>query len=294
MGRSWKKTPEGVYFVTIRKSADMLYVIGAKMMKKKGEGRIYGRNLKPAPRLAELVSYWTITSRHRTVRRDLIFAPDEHIEIIFDFHAGAAKRTAMILGIQRKPRNLKTKRALDIIGIKFKPGGFYSLFRVPATACFDKLIPVSSVLRGESERFNEVFRMKTLAARIRCLNSILERSEKTKEPLPPGLKLALENIHARNGNITVREMAAGAGWSRRWFLAAFKKWVGVPPQVLCGNFKFVTAIRSLDTGDKPVSAAQNAGYSDQAHLNRSFKNRLGLTPTKTFKFRKYKKPLPLS
>ena len=107
------------------------------------------------------------------------------------------------------------------------------------------------------------------------------------------LSAALESMYARKGRVTVREMARTAGWTRRWFLETFKKWVGTSPRAFCKNIKFIIAVRELNAGSKPVAAAQEAGYTDQPHLNRAFKSQMGLTPGETFKFKRSRKILPL-
>jgi len=257
------------------------------------EPRVYGRNLPSDPRLAGLLVCSHATSRGKLMRRDLVMVPDGHLEIFLDFRAVAGKKIPMLVGIRPNAIRLKTGRPLDIMGIKFMPGMFYSLFRA-STAAFSKdFIPLSSVIGKAALPFNGVFKERTPAARMRLLNAILADCAGKREPMSRELSAALESMYARKGRITVGEMARTAGWTRRWFLETFKKWIGTSPRAFSKNLKFVIAVRELNAGNRPVAAAHEAGYADQPHLNRAFKSQMGLTPGETFKYKRHRKILPL-
>ena len=110
---------------------------------------------------------------------------------------------------------------------------------------------------------------------------------------PPGLKLALDEIYALKGDVGIRELAGCAGWTKQWLSTVFKRWIGAAPQVVRDHVKFNSALKELEAGVKPVSVAQDTGYFDQSHLNRSFKKHTGVTPAGAFKFRRYRKTIPL-
>lgn len=247
-----------------------------------GEARVYGEEPAPAPELAGLVTYWSATSRGLSIKREMLTVPDEHVEILFDFRSAGTAGIPLLVGVQKKARQLKPGCPVELVGIKFMPGSFYSLFRVPVHRFCGKVRPLSSALGQGARPFCGVFKETTLQARVRLIDNILLGLAKNREPLPPALERGLKKIHASKGAATVREMAADAGWTERWFLEVFKKWTGTTPQLFCGNLKFAAALHELGAGSKPASVAQETGYSDQAHLHREFKRHVGYKPRMTF------------
>jgi len=264
--------------------------------KKRPDGydtRIYAANIEPDPRLAGLVSYWRVTSHGKYMHRDMFMTPDECMEISFNFRSTGVKRTAMVAGVLQKPIRFKTQNLVDLIGIKFMPGSFYSLFRVPADSLTGTILPLRSVLGRNAARFNKVFERKSLGSRIGLINALLVDFAREREPVKPEIQLVLEKVRERKGKITISEMAEITGWTRQWFSESFGKWVGTTPRAFCMNSKLVNAIRKLNTGAKPAAVAQETGYSDQAHLSRSFKRGTGFTTKTMFRSKRFKKVLPL-
>ena len=76
----------------------------------------------------------------------------------------------------------------------------------------------------------------------------------------------------------VEQMAAYAGYSRWHFLRAFQKSTGMTPhafQLLC-RLRLLRGLLRADTAS--AAAAASAGFSDQSHMHRVFKQHHGMTP----------------
>jgi AraC-like DNA-binding protein len=90
----------------------------------------------------------------------------------------------------------------------------------------------------------------------------------------------------RAANVPSRERVAdvqrASGYSPRHFIALFRSAVGLNPKHYYRIRRFNFAVRTLAAGDGQgfgdIAAA--AGYSDQAHLTREFREFTGITPTK--------------
>jgi AraC-like DNA-binding protein len=80
------------------------------------------------------------------------------------------------------------------------------------------------------------------------------------------------------------------GYSHRRFVALFRRAVGLPPKLYCRALRFQYALRLLVA--RPPSpladVALAAGYSDQSHLNREFRELAGVSP------REYRAAAPAS
>ncbi len=79
-------------------------------------------------------------------------------------------------------------------------------------------------------------------------------------------------------DLTLRELATEAGFSRFHLLRAFRRDVRITPHVYQTGRR-VAAARALLAGPQPLSEiAVDCGFYDQSHFNRSFKGWVGMTP----------------
>ncbi|WP_433479158.1 helix-turn-helix domain-containing protein [Spirillospora sp. CA-142024] len=84
-----------------------------------------------------------------------------------------------------------------------------------------------------------------------------------------------------NGDLTVSvaDIAADVGWSRKHLTNRFRDQAGLPPKVMARVLRFQRAVDLLTGGAGLAEAAFSCGYYDQAHLNREFRALSGCTPT---------------
>jgi AraC-like DNA-binding protein len=98
----------------------------------------------------------------------------------------------------------------------------------------------------------------------------------------PGVARVLEHLPERLANSagsSLDSLAALSGLSRSRFMHAFTESVGVPLRPYVLWLRLQQAMCELMGGANVTTAAQNAGFSDAAHLTRTFRRMLGLTPT---------------
>ena len=84
----------------------------------------------------------------------------------------------------------------------------------------------------------------------------------------------------RHASETVRleEVAAAAGLDKYRALRSFTAAFGLTPMRYLTSLRVESAREALASGASCAEAALAAGFSDQAHLTRAFKERLGMTP----------------
>lgn len=84
----------------------------------------------------------------------------------------------------------------------------------------------------------------------------------------------------RHASETVRleEVAAAAGLDKYRALRSFTAAFGLTPMRYLASLRAESAREALASGASCAEAALAAGFSDQAHLTRAFKERLGMTP----------------
>ena len=94
----------------------------------------------------------------------------------------------------------------------------------------------------------------------RALNSIPERLEKSL-------------------GVSLNSLAAIAGLSPSRFMHVFTQSVGVPLRPYILGLRVQRACAELRAGATVTSAAYSAGFSDAAHLTRTLRRILGITPS---------------
>ena len=80
----------------------------------------------------------------------------------------------------------------------------------------------------------------------------------------------------------IGRLADEVGWSHRHLIARFRRQVGLRPKMVARLVRFDGLCRRLDqAGGRPDwgRVAAEAGYADQAHLARDFRQFTGTTPT---------------
>jgi AraC-like DNA-binding protein len=81
-------------------------------------------------------------------------------------------------------------------------------------------------------------------------------------------------------NVSINALATLASLSSYYLVRAFHRHIGVPPHRYQTIVR-VNRARALLLSGEPISeVAYRAGFCDQSHLNRCFKNMLGVTPGK--------------
>ena len=88
-------------------------------------------------------------------------------------------------------------------------------------------------------------------------------------------------METSHGSVPVGVLTDAAGVSGNHLAAEFKSHVGVTPKRVARIYRFARLILSVDAV-RPVDwseLARTAGYFDQAHFSREFKDFTGHTPT---------------
>jgi AraC-like DNA-binding protein len=123
---------------------------------------------------------------------------------------------------------------------------------------------------------------EALASVSRQLYNALRHT--TVDPQPsrrphPAVQSARGYIQDRwKQDFTLGELASAVGMSPFHLVRTFRSHVGVTPSAYRRAVRVKAAQRFLRSGVPPAQAALDAGFYDQAHLNRYFKRATGVTP----------------
>lgn len=188
-----------------------------------------------------------------------------------------------ITGLQSTFRRFQAGADTRSILVTLKPYGAYRLLGVAMHELAGAHVSLASILsprqaRSLEERIGDADVNEIPEIVQGFLLDLLERS---RRPAHPAVVEASERILAAHGNGSVEALAREMGISRRQLERLFKLQVGVGPKELASLARFERVLERLErlrTGLSGADLAYETGYSDQAHLIRSFVQRTGRTP----------------
>jgi AraC-like DNA-binding protein len=98
----------------------------------------------------------------------------------------------------------------------------------------------------------------------------------------PGVRFVLKHLREKLGicdDFSLKALAGISGLSQSRFMHVFTESMGTPLRPYVLWLRLQRACCDLMAGASITAAAHNAGFSDAAHLTRTFRRMLGMTPT---------------
>ncbi|QXI45688.1 AraC family transcriptional regulator [Pseudomonas anuradhapurensis] len=122
-------------------------------------------------------------------------------------------------------------------------------------------------------------RESRLAALFAALPGLLGGNSGVPEAGNPRLDAAAEFIRVhRSDPLSLEDICAACGLSRSYLIRAFRQRFGLTPHGYLLDQRVQLARAQLRQGRAIAEVAQEAGFADQAHLQRAFKQHLAATP----------------
>jgi AraC-like DNA-binding protein len=155
------------------------------------------------------------------------------------------------------------------------------LLGVPMDRLADRVVPLDAMLGAEALALGQrLCEAKDCAARVTLLDAALARRLAEAPPLGRQQAHALRLLRTRPDQ-DIAAIAREIGWSRKHFAARVADAVGVGPRSFRRLLRFqeLTALIGRQTGPLDwAGLAHDAGYCDQSHMIREFREFSGLTP----------------
>ena len=245
--------------------------------------------IKPHPALQRFIEcVWTLKSESKLGMLPEPILPDGCIELILNcgdpFHElqdGIFVRqpARFVVGQMTRPVVITPTGKVELIGIRFNPGGTLPFFRPPLHELTNRVVELGSLDSTLERHLVEALRRAPLLPeRVAEIQSCLSRKIQGFKEGNGFLNLTANAIRS-NGRIRVEQLAAAAGVSGRQLERRFLTDVGIGPKMFCRILRFQHVFRAL--ANNPGSWAELAldcGYYDQAHLIRDFQEFAHQTP----------------
>lgn len=248
------------------------------------------REIKPTPPLRSFVEcFWTLEGDglidQSPPERIL---PDGCVELILNFgdrflqHVDGERTLQprnFIVGQMTAPILISASGAVELLGIRFQPGGTRPFLDLPAHEITDQLVELSALsVQFERDLLDACEHAVTLDHRISAVDAFLT-SRLGDGKFDPHLLALASKIVARRGLVSVDQLASSAGVSSRQLERRFLQEVGLGPKLLARIVRFQQVFRAVDRSNPAwAEVAIECGYYDQAHLIRDFNQFAQQTP----------------
>jgi AraC-like DNA-binding protein len=251
--------------------------------------------IQPEQQLAPYVAFiWVFESSFGVPMADSrIIVPDGRAKIILPFGNAlcaavnqnvltATQHQIFLIGIQRSPAIIgSTATNTRTIGIELTPKGLYHFFKLTMYELTDHMVSFEDLFGPWGVRLqNRVGDADDPQEKIALLQAglthLLEQNQKEYALLDHALDL----IAQTHGILTIRDLAAQLGYSKRYVDVLFKEHVGVSPKSLASILRFQECYQVLTRQTSPTSLRNSlpAYYYDQPHFIKEFKRFTGFTP----------------
>jgi AraC-like DNA-binding protein len=247
--------------------------------------------ITPKPPLNNFVEcFWTLEGDGPTPGESPErILPDGCVELILNFgarfsqHANGAcvlQPRHFLVGQMTGPILISPTGRVELLGIRFHPGGTSAFMRVPMNEVTDQVTDLGSLSRElERELLNASEDLGSLSEKVKAVESVLMSRVLTTSP---SMQLAARIVNSA-GLISVDQLALDAGISSRQLERRFMREVGVGPKLLSRILRFQQVFRAVERSDSAwASIAIECGYYDQAHLIRDFNQFAQQTPSVLF------------
>ena len=250
------------------------------------------REIIPQPPLNRYVEcFWTLEGDSPSAQPERIL-PDGCIELILNFGAQFSQHCDdtrklqpknFLVGQMTGPIMITPSGPVQLIGIRFNPGGTLPFMRMPLHEVTDQVVELgslSSTLERDLLRVAE--RSNLLLEKIRAIEEFLTTSLTNSKHDSWSMSIAARIIESR-GLVAVEELAMDAGISIRQMERRFLSDIGVGPKLIGRIIRFQQVFRAVEQSNNAwAEIAIACGYYDQAHLIRDFNQFAQQTPAVLF------------
>ena len=174
------------------------------------------------------------------------------------------------------------------VKVALTPLGARAIYGMPAAVLAHQLVPLEELLGALGVELADRLRAaSTWAARFTVLDQLLLQAvgrgagNNRECPMRPEVAEAWRRLVAARGCVQVGAVAGELGWSRRHLTERFRAEMGLSPKAFARVLRFEHAHDLATAPDRLpwTEVATTAGYADQAHLVRDWKEFTGRTPT---------------
>ncbi|MCC5988905.1 MAG: AraC family transcriptional regulator [Pararhodobacter sp.] len=198
-------------------------------------------------------------------------------------HAGGERplRRSFVAGLHRGPTVVSSFGDPRCLQIDLTPQAAMRILRCDLAELAERTVDLADVIGAEIARLEERLEAsRAWADRFALAEAFLSERLAQADLSPTLVDLALQEIAHANGNIRINEIASRAGCSRKHLSGMVRRVTGLSPKTLSRIARLDLAVGLMQAPRRATLAriAAEAGYADQAHFSREFREFTGLRP----------------
>ncbi len=195
-----------------------------------------------------------------------------------DDRTGTVIRTPVIGGVRTRFYVKQAAAGVISVGVVLLPGAAMALFGASAGEFAGRHTELPAVWGGAADlAIERIAEAGTPERQLAMLDQLLCERLRQCATLHPALALALRQIDCAG---PIGALAAASQYSHRSFIALFRDATGISPKRYARLMRFQQLLTALRKAEAPSlgELALLAGYSDQSHMTREFREFAGLSP----------------
>ena len=195
---------------------------------------------------------------------------------------GRALPDAWIGGLSRTYTIVGVGETYGAIDLKLDPPRAYTLLGRPLSELTGACVALEDVFGAAPTRglLGRVREAPTWDGRFDVLEAFLSARMAAGPRADPAVERAWACLNGSAGAVRVEALASELGVSRRYLGGRFADQIGLSPKTVARQLRFADVRRRIATTPyRWAEIAADAGYADQPHLNREFRELAGTTPS---------------
>lgn len=205
-----------------------------------------------------------------------IAIPDGCIDLLFDCNPTAPK--AYICGTPLEAIKADFKQGSDYFGVRFRPGVVPDLANLDVEEVTANKLDLKDLVYEAEQILERVCEADDFVGKAHAVNDFINQFD-SRECSHITMEL-IDRITKAYGNIQIKALMEGTGYSARTLQRTFKNDTGLTPKAFSRAIRCQSAVYNISHNNAlPLSdLAFDLGFSDQAHFQREFKKLVSVTP----------------
>ncbi|MGG1662762.1 AraC family transcriptional regulator [Brevibacillus sp. NRS-1366] len=200
-----------------------------------------------------------------------------HPNINLVFEKGATG----IFGVAKTTSSHVLQEQGRVVGVKFKPGGFYPFLQAPVSSLTGGSISLEDVFGVETAPLeNEILNQPDDTKMVSHVEAFLSAHLPERDPNTALVSGIVKMIQENRSILKVEDAVRISGMNMRTMQRLFERYVGVSPKSVIQRYRLHEAAERIDQGTVRdwLDLSIGLGYYDHSHFIRDFRSIVGVSP----------------
>lgn len=194
---------------------------------------------------------------------------------------------AVFFGQRSRYIHLKSRHALHLCGVRFKPFAFATIIKMPIAQLNDGFFPLEdlfSIDRSTATLIQQIIKTENTPLKVQWLDDLMAVLFRNTWSVDETLRAQLNYIMWRRGCVKVRELLEKFKVSKVTLRKHFLNKVGFTPKKVAQIWRmnYLLQMKEEFPDESLTGLCLDAGFYDQAHFIKDFKAQFGVAPRQFF------------